>query len=163
MPPSLAPLSLALLLVAAPHAIAQPRVDVQFVQPERFTDAYPGGRRGTDRELNGTLENIRKIITDSANKTLKTGDEIRMEILDVNLAGDFPPSQSLANEVRIMRNIDWPSLKVRYTLKRDGKETKGETVISDMSYLQGGSLCTGGEPLCYERRMVDRWFRKELR
>ena len=85
-----------------------------------------------------------------------------MEVLDVNLAGDFPPSQSLSNEVRIMRDIYWPSMKVRYTLKRGGKESKAEATISDPGYLQSGPLCSG-EALCYERRMVQRWFGKELR
>jgi hypothetical protein len=164
MKTAFAPILFAPLLFGAPHqAAAQPRVDVQFVEPQRFTDIYPTSRRGTDSELNGALDNLRKIFVETAGKSLKTGHELKIDVLDVNLAGDFPPSQSLSNEVRIMRNIDWPSIKLRYTLKRDGKESQGEAVISDMSYLMSGSTCTGGGALCYERRMVERWFRRELR
>jgi len=150
------------LLFATQQAIAQPRIDVEFVKPEGFSDIYPSGRTGTKRELDGTLEALRKIVVDAGSKALKTGDELKLEVLDVNLAGDYPPSQSLSREIRVMRNIDWPSMKVRYTLKRDGKVTNGEALISDMSYLMSGSSCPGSEGLCYERRMVERWFRKDL-
>ncbi len=162
MKTKLAMLALApLLIFKAQSAFSQSGIDVQFIEPGKFTDAYPRGRSGPERELNATLEALRKVIVDSGNKALKPGDELKMEVLDVNLAGDFPPTQSLSNEVRIMRDVAWPSMKVRYALKRGGKESKGEAMISDMAYLQSGSLCSG-EALCYERRMVERWFRKEL-
>jgi len=151
-----------LLMCAAPYAAAQPRIDVQFVEPGGYTDVYPTGRRGTESELNGTLAALKKLIVEAGNKTLKPNDELKLDVLDVNLAGDFPPTQSLAHEIRVMRNVDWPSIKVRYTLKRDGKESTGEVVISDMSYLQG-SQCSSAESFCYERRMMERWFRRDLK
>lgn len=150
-----------LLILTSQSAFSQATIDVQFIEPGKFTDAYPRARRGSERELNESLEALKKMIVTSGNKLLKAGDELKMEVLDVNLAGDFPPTQRLSNEVRIMREIDWPSMKFRYTLKRGGKETKGEATISDMAYLQVGPLCSG-EALCYERRMVEKWFRKEL-
>ena len=155
---------LPLLLAAASPAGAAPRITVDFLDTANYTDAYPSGRRtGTDRELQHTLDTLRQAIIDAGSKTLADGDELRMEVLDVNLAGEYnPPMGGPANQVRVMRNVDWPSLKVRYTLKRGGRETQGDAVISDMSYLMGASMCPGGQALCYERRMVERWFRKEL-
>jgi len=152
-----------LMILTAQYADAQPRITVEFVNPEKFTDVYPSSRHGTDRELKQTLDALRQLIVEAGNKSLGTGDELKMEILDVNLAGEYnPPMGGPANEVRIMRNIDWPSMKVHYTLKRGGKETQGDAVISDMSYLMSASTCPGGGALCYERRMVERWFRKDL-
>jgi len=150
-----------LLIPKSQDAFSQATIDIQFIEPGKFTDACPRSRRGSERELNDTLEALRKVIVESGNKVLKTGDELKMDVLDVNLAGDFPATQSLSHEIRVMREIDWPSMKVRYTLKSGGKESKGEATMSDMAYLQSGSLCSG-EGLCYELRMVERWFRKEL-
>lgn len=152
-----------LLLLAAPYVNAQPRIDVAFVNPEKFTDVYPAGRSGTDRDLKQSLDALRQLIVESGAKSLAAGDELKLEIHDVNLAGEFNPMTGPSVQVRVMRNIDWPSLKVHYTLKRGGKQTQGDAVISDMSYLMSASSCSGTEALCYERRMVERWFRKDLR
>lgn len=155
----------ALATLAAFHASAAPRITVDFIDPAQYTDAYPSGRRsGTARELQHTLDTLREAIVAAGTKTLADGDELKMEVLDVNLAGEYdPPMGGPRHEVRVLRDIDWPSLKIRYTLQRAGKTSQGETTISDMSYLMNASQCRGSETFCYERRMVERWFRKDLR
>jgi hypothetical protein len=82
--------------------------------------------------------------------------------LDVDLAGRLEPWHLTPNDVRYMREITWPQMKLRYTLQ-SASETllQGEEVLSDRSYLQIPNT-NYSEKLPYEKRMLGRWFRARL-
>ena len=65
--------------------------------------------------------------------------------------------------MRIQRGgADWPRIRLRYTLERDGrKEPSREEVVSDMNY-QWRPLPSSAEALGYEKRMLEQWFRSRF-
>ncbi len=150
----LAALSLATALAAA-AAQAAGTVQVSFVQPETFSDAKDARRDSSDnlRQLKGYLE-------EQAGRHVTDGQALTIEVLDVDLAGDIRFSRHLRDDVRVLRGrADWPRITLRYTLETVGQPARhAEQTVSDMAYLQRLNRYLGGEPLRYEKRMLDEWF-----
>jgi hypothetical protein len=148
---------LALSLAAAGMpAQATGSADVRYVQPEKFTDA---GFGSFERER--TLQSLAQHIEALA-KRLPDGQTLRVEVLDVDLAGEVWPRG--AHEVRILRGrADWPHMTLRYALL-DGTRTvkAGETRLTDMSYLFTTPRVQQHGDLPYEKRMLDNWFKEEI-
>ncbi len=94
---------------------------------------------------------------------LPAGQSLQVEILDVNLAGELEWLRN-AQRFRVMRDIGWPMLELRYTLSQDGQVLKqGQARLSDMAYLtQSLRLGSGGQAMPYEQRMVARWMKDKL-
>ncbi|MDO8418443.1 MAG: DUF3016 domain-containing protein [Rubrivivax sp.] len=156
---STAPWGLVRLAAAAALAIsmlpatAAGTVEVSWLQPERYSDA---GRSIVDRER--TMTSLGEYLG-QLGRQLPDGQTLKIEVLDVNLAGEVEPHGW--DEVRILRGrADWPQMTVRYTLQAGGQTLKaGEAHLSDLNYFafQRG-LRMGHGDLAYEKRMVDRWF-----
>jgi hypothetical protein len=149
------------LTLAASCAFLQPamaagKVEVSFVEPARFTDA---GRSAVDRER--TLQSLSEVLH-SLGGALPDGQVLRLEILDVDLAGEIEPLRWSWNDLRVLRGgVDSPHMTVRYTLLADGRTLKaGQAQLSDMNYLfaaRGYALRQSGA-LPYETRMLKQWF-----
>ena len=129
---------------------------VIFHEPEKFTDA---GRYRN--EADATLKTLESHLQDLGKEYLPANENLAIEILDVDLAGEerFHGTQ----DIRIQRGrADWPSIRLRYTLERDGhKEPSREEMVSDMNY-QWRRLPNSTEALGYEKRMLEEWFRKRF-
>ena len=134
---------------------------VTFVNAERFSDI---GFAPTDRQLN--LQALERHFQSLAQQRLPADQVLKVEVLDVDLAGEERPSVRAGRDLRILRGgADWPRIKLRYTLESNGRTLRsGEETLSDLSYQQGfaGAYSTGTEPLRYERRMLDKWFQSRL-
>lgn len=139
--------------LAAP-ALQAGTADVQFVEPEKFADARDNLHRREDvlKELATRLQQL-------AEKRLPASQSLRIEVLDVDLAGDAFPRIAL-RDTRVMRGrADWPRMHLRYTLREGDKVIKsGEDRIADMNYLMNNTRHWQDEPFPYEKRMLDRWF-----
>jgi hypothetical protein len=143
-----------LAAAAAPLAVAG-SATVSFVNPERFSDI---GFAQTERQLN--LKALERHLQALAEQRLPSDQMLKVEVLDVDLAGVERPSVRAGRDLRIVKGrADWPSIKLRYTLEAGGRTLRsGEETLSDMSYLQGIAGAYDTEPLHYERRMLDKWF-----
>jgi hypothetical protein len=134
----------------------QADVTVTFHEPQKFTDT---GRHRYDKDV--TLKTLEDHLQSLGKEYLPPNQNLAIEILDVDLAGEerFAGSQ----DIRIQRGrADWPSIRLRYTLERDGhKEPSREERISDMNY-QWRPLPNRTEALGYEKRMLEEWFRKRF-
>ena len=133
-------------------------VAVNFVQPERYTDAG----HGTDAEA------TRKILDQHLQALGLAGlpvvQRLKIDILDIDLAGETWPMLSLSNDVRVLKGrADWPRIHLRYTLS-DGAQTlaAGDESISDMAYLMRSRATDRSEALPYERRLLSDWFRSHF-
>jgi len=138
-------------LLAGPAAAAT--VEVRYVEPDNFTDI---GRSSWDREraLNTLTAHLQKL-----GQTLPANQTLRLEVTDVDLAGDIRPWGW--HELRVLRDrADWPSISMRYTLLEGERKLRTEEVrLSDLGYMQSLSGSDrAGEELAYEKRMVRRWF-----
>lgn len=143
-------------------AQAAPVVEVVFEKPEGFVDAYQRGRNGSEEELKETLDAIRQIFVEQATRRLKPGDRFKVTVTDLDLAGEVEPGRSGILDLRVLRRITWPSMKIRYTLVREGKERSAEARLTDPAYQDNSGFCSRAGGLCYERQMVSRWMQREF-
>ena len=154
--------ALALLSAAALIALAQPvraagSAEVRFVEPQNFRDA---GRSALEREralasLGAHLEQLAQRLPD--------GQRLRIEVLDVDLAGEQIPRRGY--DVRVLRGgADWPQLHLRWALVQGERTLKsGEERLADLGYMQGRPGLNGSEgDLPHEKRMLTTWFRGEF-
>ena len=148
-------LAAALLSAALPSGAAG-SAQVSYVQPEKFTDV---GHGSFDRER--TLQSLTQHF-DTLGKRLPDGQTLRVEVLDVDLAGEVWPRGP--HEVRVLRGrADWPHMTLRYTLLEGDRTVKaGEVRLADMAYLFNQQHLSQYGDLPFEKRMLDRWFKQEI-
>jgi hypothetical protein len=153
------------LLVSVFFAIASPcyaAVTVVFVHTESYSDAslYNGyGAKGQEPALRGIREHLERL----GARYLKPGDRLEVEVLDIDLAGRFEWWRPYAYDVRILRDITWPRMKLRYVLEKNGRRVAcpGE-FVSDRVYLMNAAMRSSSDPLRYEKSMLDDWFRARI-
>lgn len=93
---------------------------------------------------------------------LPAGQELKVDFIDIDLAGDEFPRVAV-RDVRVLKGqADWPRLHLRYRIEQDGKEVRsGESKLSDPNYLMGMNRY-GRDLYSHEKQMLDDWFRKEV-
>ena len=148
--------AVAALLAVSAHAAGT--VQISFVKPENFADIRD---RTFSREQN--LKALEQVLTDVAAPYVADGQTLKIEVLDVDLAGEVRPG-SRAWDVRVLRGrADWPRITLRWSLDGAGATPRsGEAVVQDMAYLQRIRPTLSDTALIYERRMLDEWFRQQF-
>ncbi|HEY1042457.1 MAG TPA: DUF3016 domain-containing protein [Telluria sp.] len=128
---------------------------VTFTHPEYYAD-FPYSQRERDELLKETADHFIKMAA-----KLPAGQDLKVEVLDYDLAGDRKLGYAFPRDIRILKGqADWPSMNVRYTLTENGRVIKsGEERIRDMAYLDHINRYFTGDPLRYEKQMVEVWFR----
>ena len=142
----------ALALLASSSAWAG--VQVNFSKPDDYTD-MPFSSRDREQILAGLAEHFQLL-----GKGLRPGQDLKIEITDIDLAGREDPMRRGAMDVRIMDGrTDWPRMRLRYQLEQHGKViASGNAALSDMSYLQRINRYSSSDALRYEKKMIDDWF-----
>ena len=131
-------------------------VTVTFVNPQFFTDIGD-----LERDPRQTLFVIERYLTGLGNRYLSPHDTLRIEVVDVALAGRPRLSSNTSSVVRVMTGeADWPRIELRYTLESDGKTSKPvEETVVDRVYLRRLEWRYSSAVLPYEERMLDEWFK----
>jgi hypothetical protein len=146
----------AALLAAAGAASAD--VTVNYVKPDEFIDMprSPQDREQVMRELNRHFASL--------GKELPAGQNLKVTITDIDLAGRLEPRRWAMDDIRIMRGgADWPSIELSYTLEQNGQVLRsGKETVKNMMYQERISKYSSGDPLRYEKQMIDDWFHKEI-
>jgi hypothetical protein len=95
---------------------------------------------------------------------LPPGQDLRIEVLDIDLAGREEPNARASHDVRVMRGgADWPRMRLRFSVEQNGQVLKsGEARLSDMDYMARVSRYSEEEPQRFEKAMIDRWFEKNI-
>ena len=129
-------------------------VEVKWVERQTYSDA---GRSTMERGR--TLQELGEHLRTLGSR-LPEGQTLRLEVLDLDLAGELRPHAT--QELRVLRGgADWPQMALRYTLlAADGRPLRsGQSWLSDLHYLvnthRAGSLA-------YEKRMLDDWFKAQF-
>jgi hypothetical protein len=148
--------AVAALLAVSAHAAGT--VQCTFVNPEKFADVRD---RSYSAEQN--LKALEHVITEVAAPYVADGQTLKVEVLDVDLAGEVRPG-GRAYDVRVMRGrADWPRITLRWSLEGAGQAPKsGQAVVQDMSYLTRIPPASADTSLIYERRMLSEWFRAQF-
>jgi hypothetical protein len=140
---------------------AEAAVSVTLVQPENFTDASLRNYTGASRE--SVLRELQEYIVAVGERHVAPNQGLRVEILDVDLAGRFEPWRGAAYDARYLRDETWPKITVRYVLEDGGRIlSSGSETIVDHHYLRRPVPEPAGTALRYERKMIDDWFRAWL-
>jgi len=157
MNPLLRRLALAGLLLLSAGA-ASAGVTVSYDHPENFSDLpfTPWDREQVLKELTAHFDKL--------GKQLPPDQNLRIDVLDVDMAGREQPSHRNAHEIRILKGeADWPRIHLRYTLESGGTVIKsGDEQLSDMMYLSHLNRYPQGDMLQYEKQMIDDWFKKTI-
>lgn len=143
----------ALLLAGA--ASAGPAT-VTFANPEQFSD-LPFDAMKREQVLADVSEHFSALA-----KTLPAGQELKVEVVDFDMAGRSVPHSRGANEIRVLRGgADWPTMHLRYQIVQDGKVLKsGDDTVKNMDYLMNINRYASGDTLRYEKQMLDNWFKQ---
>lgn len=141
-------------LIASASALAA--ATVSFVQPENMTDVP---RFASDLR---SMETVFREHLDELASKLPAGQELKVEFLDIDLAGDVFPRVPV-RDIRVMKGrADWPRMHLRYSLEQDGKVLRsGDLEVADQNYLMSSGLY-GNELYGHEKKLLDDWFRKEV-
>ena len=155
-----------LALLAAPLApavAATSNVEVSYVNPQKFQDAGIHGTRGT-KDVGRTLDALTKHFEKQGDRYLKPGQSLKIEVLDVDLAGRVEWWRTQFYDARILRTIDSPAIKLRYTLNENGQTLRsGEEWVRDLDYLWGiNPRFHRYDELRYEKVMLDDWMKKRF-
>jgi hypothetical protein len=139
-------------------ATGESGLTVTFVDSDHFRDAAFDRQRQTDPAV---LDGIRKHLEKLGTQYLAPGQQLDVQILDIDLAGRLEPWRSFDHGVRYMRDITWPRIKLHYVLERNGADRiENEETLTDLSYL---SHVVGpyfsSDRLRYEKQMLDVWFK----
>jgi hypothetical protein len=145
-------ITLCALAALATGAAAAGKVNLKWVEPDRFSDI---GFSARDREL--ALQTLAEHF-DHLARRLPDGQTLKIDVTDLNLAGEVRMRPQ--GDIRVLKNrADWPTMELSYTLEAEGRAVKsGQVRLSDMGY--GFSQRT--DSLGYEKRMIDRWFKTEF-
>lgn len=148
------PAVIAMLALTASTASAA--VTVTYVNTEKMTDVP---RFETDRK---SMEiNFREFFEELA-KQLPAGQNLKVEILDIDLAGDVFPRVPI-RDVRVTKgSYDFPRIHLRYSIEQDGKVLRsGERELADRNY-QLNVNSYRNEMYNYEKQMLSDWFKKDV-
>lgn len=129
---------------------------VTYVNTEKMTDVP---RFETDRK---SMEiDLREFFEELAKK-LPAGQDLKVEILDIDLAGDVFPRVPI-RDVRVTRgSYDFPRIHLRYSIEQDGKVLRsGERELADRNY-QLNANSYRNEMYNYEKQMLSEWFKKDV-
>lgn len=148
----------ALLVLAATTGAAWAQVSVSYVKPDEFIDMP---HSPIDRER--VLKDFTRYFA-TFDKKLPAGQQLKIEVLDIDLAGRLWPRRSGGDDIRIMNGgADWPHMKLRYTLEANGAVLRsGESDLSNMMYQQRATRLSDSDPMRYEKQMIDDWFEKTI-
>src|ERR1700694_5947474 len=98
----------AIILLAMP---ADAAVTVPFVDPGFFTDADDSTGNSTR-----TLLEIKRHLERLGDRYLQPKDSLKIEVLNVDLAGRRQTLRSMTSDVRFVSGeADWPRIELRYT------------------------------------------------
>lgn len=152
-------LPLVMAMAAALATVAQGAVLVTFTEPEKYVDSgrFSGDAPRMLRELEQHFQYL-------GSRYLRPDQTLRIEILDIDLAGEERFRRHANQDVRVLRGgADWPRMHLRYALEGSDKPAlTGEEHLSDMNYLHRPATVRSNESLAYEKRMLEEWFRAKF-
>jgi hypothetical protein len=132
-------------------------VTVNFLAPEKFSD-LPVDRVEREEVLRDLVDYLDKL-----GRQLPAGQDLTVEIIDIDLVGRSYPSHSV-REFRLAKNsAEWPSISLRYTISANGQVLRsGAEQIKDMGFASRRNVRPEDGNLRYEKRMINEWFEKTI-
>lgn len=140
------------------------RVNVTWTDPAKF-DELRFGHQFRQPKPEVWLGEFRKVLVQSGDRELPTGQHLSVTITDVKLAGDFEPWRGpFYDDVRVVKSIYPPRVKLSFTLTDSNGNVleSGDRELRDLAFLNRGTSITRNEPYRYEKRMLKDWIKREF-
>ncbi len=96
-------------------------------------------------------------------KQLPDQQTLKIRITDLALAGSVDYGTS--NNVRLIKNIDYPKITFVYQLLNAKKKiiAKDKVKLKDMNFMSGlNNLRLNNEPFKYEKHLLTKWFKNNF-
>jgi len=151
---------LALLSVCFAGALATAgSLEIKFkpLQDYRDLGADARERESIQKELQAYFEQM-------AAKRLPEAQVLRIDLTEIDRAGEVEPRFRAGMDIRVMREVTWPRMEFSYSvLEGERVLQQGKANLADMNYLGSTSLrYSDGDALRYEKSMLDKWFDEVL-
>lgn len=151
----------------APRSLPeQGPVNVRWEDPARFTEIRYSHNSFESRRGNW-VEELAEHVRKYATPRLPAGERLDVDIIDVDLAGDYEPWRGVRfQDTRFLRDIYPPRITLTFT-RTDANGavvSQGERKLSDPGYLMSAGVAGHStDSLRYEKNMISRWLASELR
>ena len=151
-------------VILAPMCFVMPQIgraeiSVSYIAPEKFRDRE--FRRDSTRK--SALAEFDREFARLAARYLPKGQDLLIEVLDIDLAGDFAPWHPGFHDVRILRDTTPPRIRFRYWLSERGVTLRHDEVrLSDMHYLYRARTRYRSERFGHDKQLLEDWFRKSF-
>ncbi len=145
-------------------APADSRVEVIYVNPEKFTD-FTDSSTGSERGAEGYRALFKEYLETEAVRFVPEGTRVALSITDVDMAGDFEPWRgSQFSDVRIVKSIYPPRINFTYKITDASGAVvrEGEEKLRDMNFQMGGLTSMASDALRYEKALIDDWLRAQF-
>lgn len=146
----------AAIIFTVASASAGAEANVSYLNTAEMTDVprHP-------KDLESMEYTFTELLKQLSNR-LPAGQVLKVEFLDIDLAGDVFPRVPV-RDIRVTKGqADWPRIHLRYSIEQDGKVLRGgESKLADPNYQMGVNMYSQ-ELYAYEKQMLDAWFRKEI-
>lgn len=150
----------AAVIAALIPAAAQAATTVRFIAPEKYTD---GNLTWGPVDQRLTLEGLERIIDRLAARYVPAGYDLDIAVLDVDLAGKIDPIRSRTGTLRVMREFNWPQMRLYVTIRKNGRViSQGEEKLIKVNYLMDPIAIRSDDRLRFEKAMLADWFRKRF-
>lgn len=147
---------------AATAESAAPAVTVIFANPDRYTDVKSTSL-GSTKDRDAILERFRDYAIQVLSTHVAPGQSLTVTFKDIDMAGDFEPWRVDARDVRIVKDLYPPRVKLGFKLvDASGAVVKeGDRSLSDLAFMNLATIDRNDE-LRYEKRLLGDWAASEF-
>lgn len=140
------------------------RINVQFVEPENFTDVRDSYTSTTDHHRAWVLGEVRKFLQKRGESALREDLHLTVRITDIDLAGDFEPWRFRFNDdIRIVKDIYPTRIKLQFQLVDSAGNVvaEGERKLTDFGHIT--TFSPSSDSLRFEKEVLRDWLNREFR
>lgn len=156
-------LAAALGASAAPRA-ADPRMEVVFLEPKKFTDVKDSSM-SDDVERTTYLDQLRDHLNLQARYFVPLGAKLQITITDIDMAGDFEPWRGPNfDSIRIVKDLYPPRINLAFRfVDAEGNVLKeGKRELRNNSFMTRITLASNNDTMRHEKELLDDWLRDEF-
>jgi hypothetical protein len=137
---------------------------VHWGDPSQFGEVRYSQNRYESLQGDWVVE-LADYLQQKVSKALPPGERADVEIVDIRLAGQYEWIRNGNTDLRVMRDVYPPRMTLRFRrMAADGSTiAEGERKIADLAYLQSPGPFPTTDPLRYDKRLIDRWIRREFK
>lgn len=149
-------LAAAALMLASAAAMAG-TATVRFAHPDKY-EQLPAAQEQRTATLRALARHF-----DRHAATLPANAELQVEVLELHATGRMQPFVKWQPELRVVSDLDWPSMRVRYAVKVDGVVVQeGEERFAGMQVTEAHRRYHDDDSLSGEKTMIDAWFKSRI-